>query len=81
MGTFTTENQDTFKDILKAFSEANYDLFGGHAYEAGFLQSLSTRMLDFMPKKYQKQFIEDMIRETQKAEHRLIARSIEKIKD
>lgn len=72
MGMWTTENQDTFGIVLKAFSEAARQNYGDHAFEAGYLQSLAVQMLAQMPKKMQKVFIEDMVRATKKQEKAVI---------
>lgn len=85
MGMWTTENQDTMKDVLKAFSEAArlaYPAQPGHpesyAFEAGYLHSLVVEMLAHLPKKQQKMFIEDMVRATQKQERLALRRLAEK---
>ena len=72
MGMWTTENQDTFAIVLKAFSEAAHKNYGGHSFEAGYLQSLAVQMLAQMPKRMQKVFIEDMVRATKKQEQQVI---------
>ena len=72
MGMWTTENQDTFGIVLKAFSEAAYKNYGGHGFEAGYLQSVAVQMLKEMPKRMQKVFIEDMVRATKKQEQQVI---------
>lgn len=78
MGMWTTDNQDTMKIVLRAFSDAagrNYPGFGGfqsHAFEAGYLQSLIVDMLPHLPKRLQKQFIDDMVRATQKQEKEVV---------
>jgi hypothetical protein len=78
MGLFSSENQDTFRDVLKAFSTAagkNYpDSHGGHgyAYQAGYFESMCNEMFGYLPKKLQKRFIEDMVRAAQKQERQVI---------
>ena len=73
MGMWTTENQDTFYDVLKAFGEAARKNYGpGYAFEAGYLQSLAVQMIADMPKRKQKALIADMIRATQKQEQQYI---------
>lgn len=72
MGMWTTDNQDTMSVVLKAFSEAARKNYGGHDFEAGYLQSLVVSMLPNMPKKMQKIFIDDMVRATQKQEKAVI---------
>ncbi len=69
---FKTDNQETFHIVLKAFGEAARQNYGGHAFEAGYLQSLAVQMLGMIPKKYQKAFIDDMVRATQKQEKEVI---------
>ncbi len=69
---FDTQNQDTFRIVLKAFSEAANKNYNGHAFEAGYLQSLAVQMMGMMPKKYQRHFIDDMVRATQKQEQEVI---------
>jgi hypothetical protein len=72
MGLFTTENQDTMRDVLKIFGEATHKNYGSHSYEAGYLESLVVEMLPHLPKRVQKTFINDMIRATQKQEREVI---------
>ena len=72
MGMWTTENQDTMQVVLKAFSEAARKNYDGHAFEAGYLQSLVVSMIPQLPKRVQKAFIDDMVRATQKQEKQLI---------
>ncbi len=78
MGMWTTENQDTLAIVLRAFSEAANKNYGGHAFEAGYLQSLCVQLLGMMPKKYQQSFIDDMVRATQKQEREVIAKMVDK---
>jgi hypothetical protein len=69
MGMWTTPNQDTLADVLKAFSEAAHKRFHhSHSYEAGYLQSVLVHYIQHMPKRVQKQLIADMIEATQKQE-------------
>ena len=72
MGLFTTENQDTMKDVLKAFSDAAHTNYGSHSFEAGYLESMIVEMLPHLPKRMQKQFIDDMVRAAQKQEREVI---------
>lgn len=74
MGMWTTENQDTMNIVLKAFSEAARANYGGHAFEAGYLQSVITSMVPMLPKRAQKILIEDMVRATKKQEAEVIAK-------
>ena len=84
MGLFTSENQDTMKIVLRAFSDAagrNYPSFPGcsnHAFEAGYLQSMVVEMLPHLPKRMQKIFIDDMIRATQKQERQIVDKIMNK---
>ena len=71
---FRTQNQETFRLVLKAFGEAANQNYGGHAFEAGYLQSLCVQLLGQMPKKYQQAWIDDMVRATQKQEQEVIAK-------
>ena len=68
MGMWTTDNQDTMSVVLRAFSEAARKNYDGHAFEAGYLQSVITSMVPFLPKRVQKTFIEDMVRAAKKQE-------------
>lgn len=70
MGMWTTENQDTMADVLRAFANAARAAHGtdGVCYEAGFLQSTVISMLKDLPKREQKALIEEFIRVTQKLE-------------
>ena len=73
MGMWTTHNQDTMKIVLKAFGEvSNKNYNGSYAFQAGYLESLVVQMLPSLPKRVQKQFIDDMIRATQKQEKEVI---------
>lgn len=72
MGMWTTENQDTLSDVLKAFSEAAHQHYGNHSFEAGYLQSTLVSVLPLLPKRQQKVLIEDMIRATQRRERLVI---------
>lgn len=72
MGMWTSENQDTLADVLRAFSEAARQNYGDHAFEAGYLQSTLVSVLPLLPKRQQKVLIEDMIRAAQKQEKRVL---------
>ena len=80
MGLFTTENQDTMKIVLSAFSNASGRAYPGltgsqsHAFEAGYLQSMVVEMLPHLPKRMQKTFIDDMVRATHRQERLAIER-------
>jgi hypothetical protein len=75
MGMWTTPNQDTLSDVLKAFSGAAYERFHhSHAYEAGYLQSVLIHYIQHLPKRVQKQLIEDMVDAAQKQERALLER-------
>ena len=76
MGLWTTENQDTMKDVLKAFGDASHANYGSHSYAAGYLESLVVEMLAHCPKRYQKSLIQSMIGVTQKQEKEAIAKMI-----
>ena len=71
MGMWTTENQDTMNVVLRAFSDAARKNYDGHAFEAGYLQSLVIEMLPLLPKRVQKNFIDSMVRAAQKQEQQL----------
>ena len=68
MGMFTTENQDTMKIVLKAFTDASLKNYDSHSYAAGYLESTVIEMLRYTPKRYQKGLINDFIRATQRQE-------------
>ena len=72
MGMWTTDNQDTLNIVLKAFSEAAHKNYGGHAFEAGYLQSVIISILPDLPKRKQKVLIDDMVRAAQKQEAEVI---------
>ena len=76
MGMWTTDNQDTMNDVLRAFSEAARANYGSHAFEAGYLQSVITSLVPLLPKRQQRVLIEDMIRATQKQERDVVAKMI-----
>ena len=79
MGMWTTENQDTLNIVLKAFSEAAHKNYGGHAFEAGYLQSVIISILPDLPKRKQKVLIDDMVRATQKQEKQVIGKMKEAV--
>lgn len=68
MGMWTTENQDTVNDVLRAFSEAARKNYGSHSFEAGYLQSVIVSLVPLLPKRQQKILIDDMVRAAQKQE-------------
>lgn len=72
MGMWTTENQDTLEDVLKAFGEAvakRFEEDGGASYfEIGYLQNTLIHYMKFMPKRVQKVLINEMVEATQKQE-------------
>lgn len=72
MGMWTTENQDTMSLVLKAFSEAARKNYDGHAFEAGYLQSVIVSIVPLLPKRQQKVLIEDMVRAAKKQEQEVI---------
>ncbi len=72
MGMFTTENQDTMKIVLKAFTDASLKNYDSHSYAAGYLESTVIEMLRYTPKRYQKGLINDFIRATQRQEEQAI---------
>lgn len=74
MGMWTTENQDTMQVVLRSFSEAARKNYDGHAFEAGYLQSLVVSMLPQLPKRLQKAYIDDMVRAAQKQEAEVLAK-------
>lgn len=61
MGLWTTENQDTMRDVLRAFGDASHANYGNHSYAAGYLESVVVDMLSHCPKRYQKQLIQSLI--------------------
>ena len=72
MGLFTSENQDTMKIVLKAFSDAGYQRYGNHSYSAGYLESMVVDMLAHTPKRYQKALIQSMVSVTQRLEKEVV---------
>lgn len=72
------ENVESFKLVLKAFSDAAYRNFNNnHSFQAGYLQSLSTQMFEHLPRKYQEIFLEDMVRATRKQEKQLVEKILQ----
>jgi hypothetical protein len=57
---FHTDAQVEFKQTLRQFTEAAYANYGGHAYAAGYLESLAVQMLAAMSKREQQAFIRAM---------------------
>lgn len=76
MGMWTTENQDTMSLVLRAFSDAARRNYDGHAFEAGYLQSVIISILPDLPKRKQKVLIDDMVRAAQKQEQEIINKII-----
>ena len=74
MGMWTTENQDTMSLVLRAFSEAARKNYDGHAFEAGYLQSVIISLVPLLPKRQQKVLIEDMVRAAKKQEAEVVAK-------
>jgi hypothetical protein len=74
MGMWTTENQDTMSLVLRAFSEAARKNYDGHAFEAGYLQSVIVSLVPLLPKRQQKVLIEDMVRAAKKQEAEVVAK-------
>jgi len=72
MGMWTTENQDTMSLVLRAFSEAARKNYDGHAFEAGYLQSVIISLVPLLPKRQQKVLIEDMVRAAKKQETEVV---------
>lgn len=72
MGMFTTENQDTMKIVLKAFTDASLKNYDSHSYAAGYLETTVIEMLRHTPKRYQKGLINDFIRATQRQEEQVL---------
>lgn len=72
MGMWTTENQDTMNIVLKAFSEAARKNYDGHAFEAGYLQSVIVSIVPLLPKRAQKILIDDMVRAAKKQEQEVV---------
>lgn len=72
MGMWTTENQDTMKIVLKAFTDASLKNYDSHSYAAGYLESTVIEMLRYTPKRYQKGLINDFIRAAQRQEEQVI---------
>ena len=79
MGMWTTENQDTMSTVLRAFSEAARKNYDGHAFEAGYLQSVIVSLVPLLPKRQQKVLIDDMVRAAQKQEQQLVKKIMKEI--
>ena len=75
---WTTANQTEMRDLLTIFSKDNREIYGNHAYSAGFLESMIVTMLPLLPKRAQKDFIADMQRETIRTKTQLIERQSQK---
>ena len=57
---FHTDQQVEFKKTLRKFTDAAYNNYGGHAYAAGYLESMAVQMLAVMSKREQQGFIRAM---------------------
>ena len=76
MGMWTTDNQDTLSDVLRAFSDAARLNYGSHSFEAGYLQSVIISMLPVRNMGYRAQGVtQDQIEETFQALHDLLEAS------
>jgi len=71
---FNAENYDTMQLVLKAFSEAAQQNHKSHAYAAGYYESTVLRMFAFLPKKVQREFINEFVKAAQKQEQEVIAK-------
>ena len=79
MGMWTTENQDTMNDVLRAFSEAARKNYGSHSYESGYLQSVIISLVPLLPKRQQKVLIDDMVRAAQKQEQEVVKKIMKEL--
>lgn len=79
MGMWTTENQDTMSLVLRAFSEAARKNYDGHAFEAGYLQSVIISLVPLLPKRQQKVLIEDMVRAAKKQEAEVVKKIMKEV--
>ena len=79
MGMWTTENQDTMSLVLRAFSEAARKNYDGHAFEAGYLQSVIISLVPLLPKRQQKVLIEDMVRAAKKQEQEVVKKIMKEV--
>ena len=79
MGMWTTENQDTMSLVLRAFSEAANKNYNGHAFEAGYLQSVIVSLVPLLPKRQQKVLIEDMVRAAKKQEAEVVKKIMKEV--
>ena len=77
MGMWTTDNQDTMKIVLRAFSDAARENYGSHSFEAGYLQSVVVEILPHLPKRMQKVFIDDMVRAAHRQEKAVIEKKVD----
>ena len=70
MGMFTTENQDTLEVVLKQFNAAVEKRFaedgGASYYEVGYLHSTLIHYIKFLPKRKQKELIQDFVASTRR---------------
>lgn len=65
-------NRDTFDIVLRGFTEAARANYGNDSFAAGYLRGLAIQMLDYVPKKHQQMFINDMVRATRDQESEVI---------
>jgi hypothetical protein len=72
MGMWTSEQEDTFDIVLKQFSRAAYENYESSAFEAGYLQSTLSRMFADLHKRKQKEYLDFMIRATQRQEQEVV---------
>lgn len=74
MGFFTTANQDEMEAALTQFSTVTNTLFGSHSYAAGFYESTIVDLLARLPKRQQRDAIEDIRRATLRMQRQLQAK-------
>ena len=71
MGMWTTENQDTMSAALDKFSAAGSRAYD-YAFTTGYLQSLVVEMLPHLPKRKQRELINQLTVSAAKLDQRVI---------
>jgi len=79
MGLFTTPNQDELYAEMDAMCETSHKLYGSHSYIAGYYGSTISQLFAHLPKKKQREFIDQIKRSHSKLALQLEEKSGEKV--
>lgn len=71
MGMWTTATQDEMEAALTKFTKVTDTLFGNHSYAVGFYENTIVHLLAQLPKKQQREAINDILRASLRLERQL----------